>query len=197
MKSKSSFLTLMLLTLSCNFFAQNADKIIDVRDGKTYPVTKINNQTWMAENLAFKTDNGCFAYDNDTSNILKYGCLYYLETAKNICPAGWHLPTDTEWDLLDSYLGFTGATANKLKSLKGWLGENEQSTNESGFTALPGGFLSFNGKFNNEGNSGYWWCFPEHNSDKSTYRFIDNRYNSLQGTSSVKKYAFSVRCVKD
>ena len=87
----------------------------------------------MAENLAYKASSGCWAYNNDQNNVAKYGYLYNWETAKVVCPAGWHLPTNDEWTTLENYLGGEAVAGNKLKSATGWDG-----TNESGFSAFLG-----------------------------------------------------------
>ena len=78
----------------------NTGTFTDQRDSTQYNRVKIGNQVWMAENLVFKADSGCWAYDNDSSNISKYGYLYDWETAKKVCPSGWHLPTKTEYETL-------------------------------------------------------------------------------------------------
>ena len=80
--------------------------IVDSRDGKEYKTVKIGEQVWMAENLAYKPSSGNYwAYDNDYTNVVKYGYLYDLEIAKEVCPTGWHLPSDNEWSVLIEYLG--------------------------------------------------------------------------------------------
>ena len=72
----------------------------------------------MAENLAYETSNGSWEYYSNSAD--KYGRLYNWETAKNVCPTGWHLPTDTEWTTLTNYLGGKEVAGEKLKSSTGW-----------------------------------------------------------------------------
>ena len=86
----------------------------DLRDGKTYKTVKIGTQTWMAENLAYKAINGCWAYNNDENNISKYGLLYNNETAIIACPSGWHLPSEKELEILINYLGGADVACSKL-----------------------------------------------------------------------------------
>jgi hypothetical protein len=106
------------------------DQLYDRRDGKYYRTVKIGNQVWMAENLAFNYGSGCWAYDNNLSNVTKYGYLYNWETAKNACPAGWHLPSKSEFETLLNNVGGAGSAAyNSLKQ-----GGN------SGFSAPFGGW---------------------------------------------------------
>lgn len=174
----------------------------DSRDGKIYKTVVIDTQTWMAENLAYKTNSGCWAYNNDSNNVKTYGYLYDWETAKTVCPAGWHLPTDTEWTTLTTFLGGESVAGGKLKEIgtAHWTSPNSGATNESGFSALPGGYRYDGGTFDWVGYYGHWWS--------ST---VDNRYNTYSawewslgyGVSVAnscpysKGYAFTVRCVKD
>ena len=78
---------------------------IDVRDGDAYATVQIGNQIWMAENFNFKTDSGSWIYDNQVENASVYGRLYDWETALRICPKGWHVPLEEEWQELIDYLG--------------------------------------------------------------------------------------------
>ena len=116
----------------------------DSRDGKVYNIIEIGSQTWMAENFAYKPTEGYWAYNNEENNVSTYGYLYTLETAKSICPEGWHFPSLDEWNQLFDNLGGTELAGNKMKEAGGahWNSDdygNKDITNSSGFTALPGG----------------------------------------------------------
>ena len=130
-------------------YLHNYGEYFDKRDGKTYKTIKIGTQVWMAENLAFKTDSGCWSYDNHISNIKKYGYLYSLETAKTICPDGFHLPSDNEWEQLAVFADTMNLKRPKsgddwkligaqLKDTTGWL-HHGNGPNKYGFSAVPGG----------------------------------------------------------
>jgi uncharacterized protein (TIGR02145 family) len=171
----------------------------DNRDGKTYKTILIGNQTWMTENLSFKTGSGCWAYDNNETNVAKYGFLYDLKMALNVCPTGWHLPTDAEWTTLTTFLGGESIAGGKLKETgtNHWLSPNTGANNESGFTALPGGGRGGAGDYEYVGTSGYWWS-----SSKDSLTFAWGRAMSCRGTSVFRYYfgkrgGFSVRCLRD
>ena len=94
----------------------------DDRDGRTYKITTIGNQIWMAENLNFEMENSC-CYNDIESYCSKYGRLYTWENAKKACPSGWHLPTKTEFETLISTIEGNQYTKGKgLKSTSGWNG---------------------------------------------------------------------------
>ncbi len=124
------------------------------QQGNVYKTIKIGNQVWMAENLRYKTSSGCWAYNDDERNVKMYGYLYDWNTAKSICPPGWHLPSKSEWGSLIETLGGKEIAKTSLKSITGW---NENGSNSSGFSALPGGFYTYYGKFQTLGSLGAWW----------------------------------------
>lgn len=192
-----TFISTLICAVNSKTLSQT---FIDDRDGQTYKVVKIGNQYWMAENLAFKPDTGNYwAYDNDQSNVEIYGYLYNWETAKNVCPAGWHLPTDAEWTILSNYLGKIDEIGCKLKEIGTihWDSPNKGATNESGFTALPGGRCSSYPSFVDIGIFGFWWSSTWHNSTNSWYRYMHYNECYLGRTTERKEYGFSVRCLKD
>jgi len=171
----------------------------DKRDGETYKAVKIGNQIWMAENLAYEPSSGNYwAYDNDNSNVETYGYLYDWETALDVCPTGWHLPSDAEWTQLTDYLGGESLAGGKLKETgtTHWNSPNTGATNETGFTALPGGYRNSNGNFYDiEKTAGFWSSTEYGTSAWSRTLFYDydlvNRYYYNQDI------GFSVRCVRD
>lgn len=127
-------------------FSGTTGTFTDSRDEKVYKWVKIGSQIWMAENLAFKAQTGCFAYGDNASLVTKYGYLYDLKTAKEVCPLGWHLPGDIDWDILIKSLGIPDEShlidgvdaGSQLKSTAGWR-DSGNGTNSSGFNAIPSG----------------------------------------------------------
>lgn len=112
--------TIAISIIAFSSFAQTKGTFKDSRDGKTYKTVKIGNQTWMAENLAYKPNSGDFwAYDNKESNLNMYGYLYSGQTAQNVCPTGWRLPTSNDWEYLIKYLGGNEDAKNKLRYSSG------------------------------------------------------------------------------
>ena len=190
---------------------------ISDNDGNIYKTIQIGTQTWMAENLKTTTYNdntdiplkngysswtvletpGYCWYNNDS---LTYGAMYnwYAVNTGKLCPSGWHVPVDDEWTTLITTIGEDDG--NKLKETGAihWLAPNSGATNESGFTALPGGYRSSSGgAFYDLKRFGYFWSATEFNSVDAVYRLLSYNYNEAQSSSSDKNNAFSVRCVKD
>ena len=139
----------------------------DNRDGKTYKTVNIGTQIWMAENLNYETSDGSWFYDSIPYNASTYGRLYNWETANNACPSGWHLPSDDEWKQLEMTIGMSQSDADdinwrgtdegtKLKAVSGWS-RNGNGTDEYGFTALPGGYLSSSNDFRFKNNVASFW----------------------------------------
>jgi len=195
----------------------------DARDGKTYKTITIGNQTWMAENLAYKATKGCWAYDDNEANVAIYGYLYNWETAKTACPDGWHLPSEAEYKVLFEYLGGKKAAPIKLKSTMGWAVnlENDSLTakqkaqqakrsivtdgngnNVSGFSAMPGGWRGGPNAYGKIGVNGYWWSSTQdydYNADNTSWSLtLYSRFSYLDWTClAMWDFAYSVRCIKD
>ncbi|MEI6751561.1 MAG: FISUMP domain-containing protein [Paludibacter sp.] len=215
--------TVVLNYSSDSEFIGTSGTFTDIRDGNTYKWVKIGTQIWMAENLkAVKyrngdvvpnvTDNTAWAalttgawcdYNNIATNDTKYGHLYNWYTAsdsRNIAPTGWHVPTDAEWTTLTTYLGGQAVAGGKLKEAGtlNWNSPNTGATNETGFSALPGGLRNFSdGSFGGVGNNGNWWSSSENNATYVWRRYMNWSYSSVGRSSSSKTYGFSVCCVRD
>jgi len=118
---------------------------------------------------------------------------------KGICPVGWHLPTDSEWTELTDFLGGESIAGGKLKEagLTHWTSPNTGATNESGFTALPGGYRISNSSFYGISGSGYWWSSTEPTSTLPWIRFQYYLYEIIQRIDGNKYIGLSVRCLRD
>lgn len=193
------FAMLLFFSSAIIAVAQVAGTFKDPRDGKVYKTVKIGNQTWMAENLAYKAGSGCWAYNNDQGNVATYGYLYNWETAKQVCPTGWHLPSDAEWKQLTTYLGGKDVAGGKLKEAgtAHWESPNEGATNESGFTAIPAGTRKSGGTFGSIGSSGYWWGSSEIYPFDACYRVLHCNLSSVFRYYGYMNYGFSGRCLRD
>jgi len=189
-------------------FADETDfgTFTDTRDGQTYKTVTIGKQTWMAQNLNYKTKGGSWCYEDSLSYCRKYGRLYNWNAAKKACPAGYHLPSRNEWDNLDKAVGGERVADKKLKSKSGWnrIDDNNASGNGTdvfGFSALPGGCRFYTGGFYHAGGYGYWWSTWESNvSDGyAGYREMggDDGYECTGECFYNKEFGYSVRCVAD
>ncbi|MCX6239251.1 MAG: hypothetical protein NTY07_17110 [Bacteroidia bacterium] len=209
MKNKSLLMTIAILIIAMSLAAQETGTFKDKRDGKKYKTVKIGTQTWMAENLAYKAESGCWAYSNNEGNVATYGYLYDWEAAKKSCPKGWHLPGDAEWSTLSNYLGGDTIAGGKLKETgnKHWQSPNSPkhiASNESGFTGLPGGWCSFKNdkySFYDIGSIGGWWSSTEAFLSMSAYHwsldYRDGSFSKRAGFTGGKAMGYSVRCLKD
>lgn len=177
------------------------------RDGT--PIPQVTDPTQWA-NLT--TGAWCY-YNNDPANGAIYGKLYnwyavvgIYDTAslndpslrKQFAPTGWHVPSDSEWSTLTSFLGGESVAGGKMKETgtTHW-NPNIAATNESGFTGLPGGVRNSFGWFEGIFANGTWWSFSENDATNAWYRSIDRNYGNAVRSYSNKIPGFSVRCIKD
>jgi len=146
-------------------------------------------------------------------DVATYGMLYNwfaVDDSRNIAPEGWHVPTDDEWKQLEMYLGMSQAEADatgwrgtdeggKLKETgtTHWWDPNSGATNESGFTALPGGNRNDGGDFGSMLYDGYFWSSTESSSGYVLWRGLNYSNSGISRTSNSEQFGFSVRCVKD
>jgi uncharacterized protein (TIGR02145 family) len=198
-------------------------------DSNYYHAIVIGSQIWMKENLkATKYNDGnniglvtdrsiwdnltygayCW-YDNYEEYYLTYGALYnwYAVNTNKLCPVGWHVPSESEWTELINYLGGESVACGKLResgTLR-WYYYNVNASNQSGFTALPGGYRSsdniygYGNGFYSMGAEGFWWSSTEYDN---LYANALHLYDGFMGSgvdryNLQKKYGLSVRCLRD
>ena len=195
-------------------------------ENNTYKTVFIGTQQWMAENLKVSkysdgttipniTDNTQWAsnttgawcyYDNNAANNSKYGKLYNWYAVskttngnKNVCPTGWHVPTDAEWTVLTDYLGGESVAGGKMKEVgaTNWISPNTEATNTSLFSGLPGGYRNFNGDYYDVGPDGSWWSSTDYNTSGAWYRYLYFLGGYAYSYSGGKKNGLSVRCLRD
>ncbi|HAM99055.1 MAG TPA: hypothetical protein DCQ26_10645 [Marinilabiliales bacterium] len=193
-------------------------------DGNVYHTVRIGNQVWMKENLkATHYQNGdavldgtgignysgesepkyYFNYNDDPSYINPYGRLYTwfaVNDSRNICPVGWHIPSREELAVLADYLGGTTGAGGKLKEAgtTHWDSPNTGATNETGFTALPGGYRGNADPFVSMGYSGCYWASTSTDGQYAWYyAFLSTSAEFFYYPGGTKKDGFSVRCIKD
>jgi trimeric autotransporter adhesin len=195
-------------------------------DGNVYNNVTIGTQVWMAENLkttkyndgtaipniidniswANATTGAYSDYSNTPANSTTHGRLYnwYAVDAtsnggKNVCPTSWHVSTDAEWTTLTTYLGGAAVAGVKLKETgtTHWLSFYTVATNETGFTALPGGNRDVNGAYHNIGDDVYWWSSTESSTPNAWFWHMTGYSDNVERSYNDKRTGFSVRCVRD
>jgi len=188
--------------------------------GKIYNTVIIGNQCWLTENLDIGTmipgsqpqSGGLpiekYCWGNIPANCIVYGGLYQWDEmmlgsttpgAQGICPGGWHLPDDTEWNVLFGFLGGTSVAGGKMKEAgtSHWFSPNTNATNESGFTALPGGNNDSNGSsFYSLGYSGFIWSSTR-GIDWATSWVLQHVSAGVIQSARNPASGISVRCLKD
>jgi uncharacterized protein (TIGR02145 family) len=194
------------------------------QEGNVYKTIVIGSQEWMAENLKTSvyrngetitniTDSiqwsnltiGAWCHYNNNSQFeCPYGKLYNwfaVVDSRNVCPIGWHVPTDAEWTTISNNLGGEINAGGKMKStgLQYWVFPNTNATNESGFSGLPGGSrnLETDWMFGYLGCSGDWWSSTESSNTNVWNRSLDCINDSLNRYNINKRDGFSVRCLRD
>jgi len=219
-----------------------ADTVRDA-DGNLYHAVRIGGQVWTVENLrttkyndksAISLDTSTttwasvaaskYCYYNNTTNadsINKFGALYnwYTVNTGKLAPAGWHVPSDSEWTIMKTYLVLHGynwdrttdttSMSNKIAialasktdwnsdTITGTIGKNLTQNNRSGFSALPGGYRYYNGHFYLQGSNGYWWSATESDASNGKYRYLSFGLDYLAMNGLNKTCGFSVRLLRD
>ncbi|MBG0859552.1 MAG: fibrobacter succinogenes major paralogous domain-containing protein [Bacteroidales bacterium] len=188
--------------------------------GNDYPIVQIGTQIWMAENLKTTRYNdetsipnvtdpaewlnltapGYCWYNNDAATYkITYGALYnwYAVNTGKLCPAGWHVPSEPEFYVLDDYLGSEGASGGKIKEAgtTHWYSPNTGATNETGWTGLPGGQRYDD--FRVMGYYGFYWTTLDYSTTHAGVMILYYNVDYADGDWYKKQNGFSVRCLKN
>ena len=200
------------------------------QDGNVYKTVQIGEQCWMAENMRATHDRKgkeialgddfnakapyCYCPNNEPGNVAQYGYLYNWAAAMKVCPDGWHLPTDAEWDQLTNYVGDQsqyrcgGDRKNIAKALaeqgKVWkeshsdeceVGNDRYKNNATGFSALPAG--DYQQGYHVFGRCAFFWTATKVDATHAGRRYLVNNVSTVLGVSAEKGNGYSVRCLKD
>ena len=215
---KKALSLLMMNICICTMHAQN---LVDV-DGNTYKTIVIRNQKWMTENLRVTRFNDsteinfipdrmswrssydpayCWYRPDSSTDNNAFGALYnwYTVNSEKICPIGWHVPSNEDWrNLIDNI----GGPFNAGEKLKDWNSGNwdENPTperNETGFSALPGGYRDIHGKFKDIGIQACWWSSEELKTPEVYFAHLQSNVSNLQIHPTYNNEGFSIRCISD
>jgi uncharacterized protein (TIGR02145 family) len=207
------------------FNAASANTITDI-EGNVYPYLTIGSQIWMATNLKvtkfrngdpitdgtaitynwYGTTEGAYAFPNaQAAKKDTFGLLYNMQAvrdSRNICPAGWHLPTDDEWKILEMNQGMTQTDAD-LTGPRGTIAQKLKQGGSSGLNLQLGGYIlrtsPASGTYLDYGAKGFFYSNTVWNSTSNWYRsiYIAGDANEMAVNRSTNRYVMSVRCVKD
>jgi uncharacterized protein (TIGR02145 family) len=183
------------------------------------PITLVTDPNQWAANwnngIPLQQPMMCWYYnDQATYTANSFGALYNWYAVspttngnRNVCPIGWHVPTDAEWNTFINYLdpnagggsNFPNTAGGKMKSTgtQYWQSPNTDATNESGFSGLPGGIRDLNGQFYLIGGNGIWWSSTENSTDDAWNRDLSYLNGDGGRINNNKTLGFSVRCLRD
>lgn len=213
---------LILIGLAFLSFENQSQTVTDY-DGNVYDTVMIGTQAWLKENLkvthynngdpipnvtantawaALLTGARCYYNNDSVAYDSVYGPLYNwyaVNDANNLCPSGWHVSTNAEWQTAETYLGGSYIAGGKMKEAATlhWLSPNTGATNSTGFTGLPGGMRDPANNFQYIRENGLWWTPTAYNSSMAWSTYMWYLFAGVDHNPGTKKYGFSVRCVKD
>lgn len=166
----------------------------DSRDGFIYRTTEINGQVWMAENLHYRPDSlpDIACYDDDEYYCDVYGMYYNPEEANKVCPSGWHLPSDEEWNALFNFVSDSLTAGTYLRAKNAWdvslYPEADGAMDDYGFSAAPAGVYVFG----DEGKVGFFHSATNGYNDVAVVETANIYYSTVGDATRIP-----LRCLKD
>lgn len=215
-----NFTTLPMESITYDYNANSNSTPVFDNEGNMYHTVFIGGKQWMSDNLKVtKYNDGteipnitdsiqwknatsgarCDLY-NAPTNSPKLGCYYNWDAVNNsagICPAGWHVPTEAEWDVLADSVGSYSVMKIKEKGQNHWNLGYPAATNSTGLTILGSGYRDTKGQFQDYKSYGNFWTATQYNTSNAYCRKIYYQDDELTSNNVSKKYGYSVRCVKN
>ena len=173
--------------------------VLDKRDGQKYRIVKIANRWWFAQNLNYNGENiESWCYGDEDQHCDVTGRLYTWDVARDVCPEGWRLPYPAEWSVLITYSGGSQNAGRNLKSTVGWFSglydKDGNGTDSLGFSALPAGWRTREGVYDELGKNAYFWK----NSGDTYGSYVSMYYaDRIDDSYHYKNMGFSVRCIEE
>ena len=191
----SSALVIAFVASSASLAAPKAKKneIKDARDKQKYRTVVIDGRKWMADNLNYSMP-GSTCYREDEDNCMVYGRLYTWEAAQKACPAGFHLPTNEEFESLWKAAGGDYNAGYLIKANYGWSGETNGNDTLK-FSAMPAGNMFDDGTYGNESKFAFFWSSSTEGGDASVW-YLSSKSMGFSYMMKPKNFGFSVRCVE-
>ena len=192
-------------------------KVSKYNDGTTIPLDTSGGMNGTGQTWGTRLSGARTIYANDNNNLTTHGYLYNWYAVKgivtegntsykNLCPSGWHIPSDTEWTTLTNYLGGESVAGGKMKSsgTAYWTSPNLAATNESGFSALPGGYRNNDGSFYVIRGNAFFWSATENDFNYAWNRYLGTshgivfrNFDGFNINFGSKSVGASVRCLRD
>ncbi|MCX6335413.1 MAG: hypothetical protein NT092_14130, partial [Bacteroidia bacterium] len=182
-------------------------KTTHFNDGTSIPLVTENIEWNNLQTPGYCWCDSSSVFGDDYYSALRNvsGALYnwHAVNTGKLCPSGWHVPEDNDWKILTDYLGGEDVAGDKLKATVFWprIADTEPTaTNESGFSALPGGYRRSDGRYDEMDHSGEWWSFSEYQENSAfdaLYRSMGYENSIVKNTFINKSSGLSVRCVKN
>ena len=209
----------LIVFLSGFLITAKGQEVVKDYDGNVYKTVKIGNQVWMAENLKVThyrngepipnikepkqwdvLISGAYCdLSNNPANTKAFGLIYNWHTiadVRNVCPAGWHAPSESEWVTLVSFLA--GGKNVALNKTSGKIAPNAIKLNESMFKVLPQGFRGYDGKFSGIGyGGGGWWSSTSARQETAYYHGVNYNTASRNRLEGRKNFGYYIQCIKD
>ncbi|HOY32906.1 MAG TPA: FISUMP domain-containing protein [Bacteroidales bacterium] len=213
---------IIIFAIPVFFLLRVQAQVVTDYDGNVYDTVVIENQVWLKQNLRTThyntgalipnvTDSTAWAtllsggrcyYNNDSSAYDSvYGPLYnwYAAHNSNVCPLGWRVPSDAEWQDVENILGGAPLAGGEMKEADTvhWLSPNTGATNNSGFTGLPGGGRTTTGTFQFIRENGLWWTSSSNGPSTAVGLYMWYLSSGVEHDPVSRKYGVSIRCMKD